>query len=82
MTPAGDLLVAEDGGDMQIVVITPDGALRPLVQVTGQDDSEITGPALDPYRQRLYFSSQRGPSGSAFGTDGVTYEITGPFFLT
>ena len=40
VTPAGDLLVAEDGGDMQIVVITPDGALRPLVQVTGQDDSD------------------------------------------
>ncbi|TNE85252.1 MAG: DUF839 domain-containing protein [Deltaproteobacteria bacterium] len=80
VTPAGDLLVAEDGDDMQIVALTPDGQLVPVVQVIGHDASEITGPALDPYRRRLYFSSQRGESGSALGADGVTYEITGPFF--
>lgn len=80
VTPAGDLLVAEDGGDMQIVAIAADGSLVPIVQVVGHPDSEITGPALDPYRQRLYFSSQRGASGSALGFDGVTYEISGPFF--
>lgn len=80
VTPAGDLLVAEDGGDMQIVAITPEGGLVPVVQVTGHPESEITGPALDPYRQRLYFSSQRGASGNALGFDGITYEISGPFF--
>ena len=80
VTPAGDLLVAEDGDDMQIIAITPAGALVPIVQVTGHPESEITGPALDPYRQRLYFSSQRGASGSALGADGITYEIRGPFF--
>ncbi len=72
----GDVLVAEDGGDMQIVAILPDGRLLPLVQVTGHDNSEITGPAFDPSGTRLYFSSQRG---AGAGTGGVTYEITGPF---
>lgn len=70
----GDVLVAEDGGSMQIVAILPSGELKPLVQVVGQDDSEITGPAFDPSGTRLYFSSQRGTTGSGF-----TYEITGPF---
>jgi len=70
----GDVLVAEDGGSMQIVAILPSGELKPLVQVTGQDDSEITGPAFDPSGTRLYFNSQRGTTGSGF-----TYEITGPF---
>lgn len=80
VTPGGDVLVAEDGGDMQIVALTG-GKLVPLVQVTGQDGSEITGPALDPYRRRLYFSSQRGESGGLLGEQGITYEITGPFFV-
>jgi secreted PhoX family phosphatase len=76
----GDLLVAEDGGDMQIVVIDGSGQVAPLLQVTGQDESEITGPAFSPDGSRLYFSSQRGSAifggGQGFG---ITYEITGPF---
>ena len=75
----GDLLVAEDGGDMEIVVITPDGSLRPLLQVTGHYASEITGPAFTPDQTRLYFSSQRGPSG--WSADGITYEVSGPFVI-
>ncbi len=73
----GDVLVAEDGGNMQIVAIAPNGELKTLVQVEGQDDSEITGPAFDPSGTRLYFSSQRGASGQS--ADGITYEISGPF---
>jgi len=79
VSPGGDILVAEDGGDMQIVAILPDGSLTPLVQVIGQDESEITGPAFDPSLRRLYFSSQRGTLGASEG--GVTYEVTGPFFV-
>jgi len=71
----GDVLVAEDTGDMQIVVILPSGELRPIVQIVGHDKSEITGPAFDPSGTRLYFSSQRGNATSG----GTTYEITGPF---
>lgn len=70
----GDVLVAEDGGDMEVVAIQPDGEIKALVQVEGHDTSEITGPAFDPGGTRLYFSSQRGSDG-----DGVTFEITGPF---
>ena len=75
-TCCGDILVAEDGGDMQIVAIMTDGSLKPLVQIEGQDKSEITGPAFDPSGTRLYFSSQRGTSSAGF-----TYEVTGPFHL-
>ena len=71
----GDVLVAEDGGSMQIVTILPDGELVPMLQVVGQDRSEITGPAFDPSGTRLYFSSQRGGEEGR----GLTYEITGPF---
>ena len=74
-SPTGDLLVAEDGGDMQIVAISPAGALRPLVQIVGHPLSEMTGPALHPSGTRLYFSSQRGATGSP--ADGVTYELSG-----
>ena len=73
----GDLLVAEDGGDMQIVALTPGGAIVPVLQVIGQSSSEVTGPAFDPSRRRLYFSSQRGTTGADIG--GITYEVTGPF---
>ena len=72
-----NVLVAEDGGEMRIVAILPNGELKTLMQLEGQDNSEITGPAFDPSGTRLYFSSQRGTSGLGIG--GITYEITGPF---
>lgn len=74
VTCCGDVLVAEDGGSMQVVAILPDGSAKPLVQIIGQDGSEVTGPAFDLTGTRLYFSSQRG-----FGGGGITYEVTGPF---
>ena len=77
ITPAlnpNDILVAEDGGDMQIVSLSTDGRVTPVLQVPGQLNSEITGVAFDPSGTRLYFSSQRG-----FDVNGITYEISGPF---
>ena len=74
ITPTGDVLICEDGGDMQIVVITPDRRTVPLLQLTGQDRSEIAGAAFDPSYQRLYFSSQRGITGASEA--GITYEIS------
>ena len=53
------------------------GSLNQLLQIAGQYESEKTGPAFDPSKEKLYFSSQRGKSGSA--SDGVTYEVKGPF---
>lgn len=73
---AGELLVAEDGGDMQIVVLSA-GKVLPLLQLVGHDRSEITGPAFSPDGSRLYFSSQRGRTGRV--EDGMTFEISGPF---
>lgn len=73
---AGDLLIAEDKGDMQIVVLAA-GKILPLLQLTGHDRSEVTGPAFSPDGSRLYFSSQRGKTGRA--EDGMTFEISGPF---
>ncbi|MFY1676793.1 alkaline phosphatase PhoX [Streptomyces sp. WMMC905] len=74
---SGDLFVAEDGGDMEICVITPDEVVAPFLRVEGQSRSEITGPAFSPAGDRLYFSSQRGTTGGSAG--GITYEVTGPF---
>ena len=71
----GDILVAEDGDDLQLVAILPDGSLRAVLQVVDHPGSEVTGPAFDPSGTRLYFSSQRAPGGA------VTYEVTGPFHV-
>jgi hypothetical protein len=71
VTPCGDVLVAEDGGNMQIVALTPSGKVTPVVWLPSVTGSEITGPALSPDGTRLYFSSQRNP--------GRTYEVKGPW---
>ena len=76
IAPSGEIYVAEDGGSMQLVALTKDSTPYPIAQVFGQDDSEITGPAI--MGNRLYFSSQRG-TGPFAGTGGITYEITGDF---
>ena len=72
---SGDIYVAEDGGDLQIVVIDKQGGLYPIVQLEGHEQSEVTGIAFSPDGKRLYFSSQRGISGQS--ENGITYEITG-----
>lgn len=74
---SGDLLITEDGGDSQIVVISKSGKIKPLLQLIDHDQSEITGPAFSPDGSRLYFSSQRGTTGRS--KDGITFEIIGPF---
>ena len=70
-TKAGVVYVAEDGGNMQIVLVRDDGSTFPVVELPGISGSEMTGPAFDPSGRRLYFSSQRNP--------GRTYEVTGPW---
>jgi uncharacterized protein len=70
---SGDLFVAEDGGNMEVCIITPERIVAPLLQVLDQPSSEITGLVFDPSGTRLYFNSQRG------NRLGISYEVTGPF---
>jgi hypothetical protein len=69
----GVIYVCEDGGDMQIVLVRPDGTTFPVVQIVDNDFSEICGAAFDPSGQRLYFSDQRNP--------GRTIEVKGPWHV-
>ena len=71
---SGDVYVAEDGGNMEVVIITPSGEVAPFARVDGHEGSEVTGPVFSPDGSRLYFSSQRGSDGR-----GVTFEVSGPF---
>lgn len=73
----GDLFVAEDRGNMEICVITPNDKVFAFLRLVGHNASEITGPAFNPAGNRLYFSSQRGTAGVS--TDGVTFCVKGPF---
>ncbi|MER7470138.1 hypothetical protein [Micromonospora sp. NPDC000018] len=51
---------------------------RTFTSIDATGGSSIdTGPAFSPDGTRLYFSSQRGTSGSSSG--GITYEVRGPF---
>ena len=69
--PGGDVYVAEDQDDLQIVALTAAGQVKPFVQIDTTSDTEVTGVALSPDGRRLYFSSQRDP--------GTTFEVSGPF---
>ncbi len=88
----GDLYVAEDGANMEVVIITAAGAVAPFARIVGagHEGSEVTGPCFNPSGDRLYFSSQRGPTPKALNeivplaqlterACGVTFEVTGPF---
>ncbi len=69
-----DVYVAEDGGSMEICLITPGRVVAPFLRVDGHAGSELTGVAFSPSGTRLYFSSQRGTDGR-----GITYEVRGRF---
>ena len=84
---SGDLYVAEDSGNLELVLLTTpysngQRVVTPFMRFDASkgSGSEVAGPAFSPDGTRLYVSSQRGtvanPGG---GGQGVTYEITGPF---
>ncbi len=79
VSTSGDILVAEDGAEMRIVVVGPDITPFELVNFKGHRGSEICGPAFSPDGSRLYFSSQNGAAGTS--QDGRIYEMQGPFFV-
>ena len=70
VSPAGDVLVAEDGTAMRLAIMFNDRPAKLLLQITA-GNSEIAGPAFTPDGSRLYFSSQRGPSGPTGTGQGV-----------
>ena len=78
---SGDIYVAEDPDDLQLVLLADANGNRiaaPFLQLVGHDGSEVTGPAFSPDGSRLYFSSQRG-TGGGNNDPGMTFEISGPF---
>jgi uncharacterized protein len=80
---SGDIYVCEDGGNMEICLITPDGVVAPFCRLQGPNHagSEMCGVVFDPSGTRIYFSSQRAHPYVA-GTplaQGAVYEISGPF---
>jgi hypothetical protein len=78
ISPGGDVLVAEDGPALRLAIVRNNEPAKLLVQIT-RGGSELCGPAFTPDGSRLYFSSQRGPSGaSGTGSSGVVYELTIP----
>ena len=70
----GNLYIAEDGGNMQIIKLSLHNNIwRPEVflQIYNQPISEIAGLAFTPDFKKMYFSSQRG-----FYGKGITYEVS------
>ncbi|HAZ18306.1 MAG TPA: hypothetical protein DCY87_05995, partial [Acidimicrobiaceae bacterium] len=59
---SGDLFVAEDRGDMELVLVGTEGLVAPFCRMVGDDHrlSAVTGPCFDPSGTRLYISSLRG----------------------
>ena len=53
----GEILIAEDGDDMQINVLRG-MVVGPLLQIVGQDTSEITGPAFAHRGDRLRLTAR------------------------
>ncbi len=60
---SADLFVAEDRGNMELVLIGAEGDVAPFARFADPTHrlSEVTGPCFDPAGERLYFSSLRGP---------------------
>jgi secreted PhoX family phosphatase len=78
---SGDIYVAEDRDDLQLVLLADANGNRiaaPFLQLLGHAGSEVAGPAFSPDGSRLYFSSQRGMGGDS-NDPGMTFEISGPF---
>jgi hypothetical protein len=64
VTCCGDVLVAEDGDDMQVVAILADGTLKPLLQVEGTKARKSRGPR-SILRERGCISARSGVQGTA-----------------
>jgi hypothetical protein len=87
VSAAGEIFVCEDGGNMEIALITPEREVSPFLRFTGRAHpvsggymSEVCGVVFDPSGTRMYCTSQRAhPPGDGSRGPGAVYEITGPF---
>jgi uncharacterized protein len=87
VSAAGEIFVCEDGGNMEIGLITPEREVSPFLRfsadahpVEGEFKSEVCGVIFDPSGTRLYCTSQRSyPPASGGPGPGAVYEISGPF---
>ena len=89
VSAAGEIFVCEDGGNMEIGLITPEREVSPFLRFAGpahptegEFKSEVCGVIFDPSGTRMYCTSQRShpPSANTPGP-GAVYEISGPFRL-
>ena len=84
---AGEIFVCEDGGNMEIGLITPEREVSPFLRFTGpahpvegEFKSEVCGVVFDPSGTRMYCTSQRAhPQSPTTPGPGAVYEISGPF---
>jgi hypothetical protein len=87
VSAAGEIFVCEDGGNMEIGLITPEREVSPFLRFTGdahpvvgEFKSEVCGVIFGPSGTRLYCTSQRAyPPGPGAPGPGAVYEISGPF---
>jgi secreted PhoX family phosphatase len=66
VSAAGEIFVCEDGGNMEIGLITPEREVSPFLRFTGpahpvegEYKSEVCGVSFDPSGRRMYCTSQR-----------------------
>jgi uncharacterized protein len=87
VSAAGEIFVCEDGGNMEIGLITPAREVSPFLRFNGpahptegEFKSEVCGVVFDPSGTRMYCTSQRSyPPNASTPGPGAVYEIRGPF---
>ena len=81
---SGDIFICEDGGNMEIGLISPQRTVSPFLRFTGSahSQSEVCGACFDPSGTRLYMTSQGAfPAIPGQRGPGAVYEVSGPFRL-
>jgi len=86
VSEAGEIFVCEDGGNLEIGLISPERTVSPFLRFVGENHagSEVCGAVFDPSGTRLYLTSQRAfplsePLGQVPAPAGAVYEVSGPF---
>jgi secreted PhoX family phosphatase len=82
VSAAGEIFICEDGGNMEIGLITPEREVSPFLRFTGDAHSvsEVCGVVFDPSGTRMYCTSQGAyPIEPSQRGPGAVYEVAGPF---